>query len=58
MSDTSSRRLEAALQGLVERVVEALPTEVQSVAQQYFDLQSPEDIVGRDVADLTQMIQS
>ncbi|MSW39228.1 MAG: NAD-glutamate dehydrogenase, partial [Actinobacteria bacterium] len=43
---------------LVERVVEALPTEVQSVAQQYFDLQSPEDIVGRDVADLTQMIQS
>ena len=58
MSDAprSTRRLEEALQGLVAQVVKSAPPNAAHVASRYFELVAAEDLVGREVRDLTEMI--
>ncbi len=60
MSDAprTTRRLEEALQGLVKQVVDAVPANAANVAHRYFELVAPEDMVGREVRDLSAMINA
>ena len=51
-----SRRLEEALQGLVAQVVTSAPTNAANAAHRYFELVAAEDLVGREVRDLSEMI--
>ena len=52
------RRLEDARAELITRVEEAVAAHLRPAVQRYFELASPEDLVGREVRDLAALINS
>jgi len=58
ITSRGSRRLEEARNELVSRVEKSISKDLTSVVARYFDLVSPEDLVGTEVRDLEGLIKS
>ncbi len=52
------RRLDDARTELINRVSESVSPDLQPAVERYFDLVAPEDLVGRNVRDVSGMIQA